>query len=179
MNQNLARYHARSPRYILNTEDDSLIRVAGPRQIPWEEGTEIRNVSLTGLAFTAPEDLCPVLGEIIKIQFQAPGGKQMASYAIVTRLDPVDEAQKILVGLHFYKMEMGHRVVLAQGLARKLKDISDREKILQMQEGARFSITESFPQFILMVNYFVLWAALMQILAQENWLQLFRTWLRF
>src|SRR4051812_43426462 len=123
MNQNLARYHARSPRYILNTEDDSLVRVAGPRQTPWEEGTEIKNVSLTGLAFVAPDDLCPVLGEIIKIQFIAPGGQQMASHAIVTRLDNI-EGKKILVGLHFYKMEMGHRVALAQGLARKIKEIS-------------------------------------------------------
>ena len=179
MNQNLARYHARSPRYILNTDDDSLIRVAGPRQIPWEEGTEIKNVSLTGLAFTAPEDLCPVLGEIIKIQFQAPGGKQMASYAIVTRLDPMSDPETILVGLHFYKMEMGHRVVLAQGLARKLKDISDREKILHMQEGRKLSWMESFPQFFIMLNYFVLWAVLMQILSHENWLQTFRSWLPF
>jgi len=177
MNQNLARFHARSPRYILNTEDDSLIRVAGPRQIPWEEGTEIKNVSLTGLAFTAPDDLCPVLGEIIKIQFQAPGGKQMASYAIVTRLDPVPVTAKILVGLHFYKMEMGHRVVLAQGLARKIKDIADRENIIRLQEGPGFSMVETFPQFILMANYFVLWVILMQILANENWLQMLKSWL--
>lgn len=178
MNQNLARYHARSPRYILNTEDDSLIRVAGPRQLPWEEGTEIKNVSLTGLAFTAPEDLCPILGEIIKIQFQAPGGKQMASYAIVTRLDPADGGI-ILVGLHFYKMEMGHRVVLAQGLARKLKDISDREKIISMQEDKGVSFVASFPQLLLMANLFVIWAILMHFLAQENWLQTFRSWLGF
>lgn len=178
MNQNLARYHARSPRYILNTDDDSLVRVAGPRQIPWEEGTEIKNVSLTGLAFTAPEDLCPVLGEIVKIQFQAPGAKQLASYAIVTRLDPI-ENEKILVGLHFYKMEMGHRVALAQGLARRLKDISDRQKILSMQEEARFSLVASFPQFVLMTNYFVVWALLMQLIAQENWLQNFAKWLGF
>lgn len=179
MNQNLARYHARSPRYILNTEDDSLIRVAGPRQIPWEEGTEIKNVSLTGLAFTAPEDLCPVLGEIIKIQFKAPGGKQMASYAIVTRLDPIPGSPVVLVGLHFYKMEMGHRVVLAQGLARKLKDISDRERIIQLQEGAHFSLSTSLPRLFLMLNYFVLWAIFMQILVNENWMQTFRSWLNF
>lgn len=177
MNQSLARYHARSPRYILNTEDDSLIRVAGPRQVPWEEGTEIKNVSLTGLAFVAPEDLCPILGEIVKIQFQPPGAKQMASYAIVTRLDPHEEG-KILVGLHFYKMEMGHRVALAQGLARKLKEISEREKLLQLQEGTRFSWAD-FPQWFLMANFFVLWVLVMQILSQENWLQSFRTWLGF
>lgn len=177
MNQNLARYHARAPRYILNTEDDSLIRVAGPRQIPWEEGTEIKNVSLTGLAFTAPEDLCPVLGEIIKIQFLAPGAKQMASFAIVTRLDNFDNHQ-ILVGLHFYKMEMGHRVTLAQGLARKLKDISDREKILSLHDGKMsFSLSENFPNVVLMLNYFVLWGMAMQLFTHNKWLDFFRSWL--
>jgi hypothetical protein len=176
MNQNLARYHARSPRYILNTEDDSLIRVAGPRQVPWEEGTEIKNVSLTGLAFVAPDDLCPVLGEIIKIQFLVPGSKQMASYAIVTRLDSIEQS-KILVGLHFYKMEMGHRVALAQGLARKIKDISDREKIMDLQDGKKdFSMSNNFPQIVLMLNYFVLWGLLMQVVTQQNWMQIFRSW---
>ena len=176
MNQNLARFHARSPRYILNTEDDSLVRVAGPRQVPWEEGTEIKNVSLTGLAFTAPEDLCPILGEIIKIQFLVPGARQMASHAIVTRLDVQNNAT-ILVGLHFYKMEMGHRVALAQGLAQKMKDISDREKIMALQDGKK-SLIENFPQLILMLNYFVLWGMLMQFLTKSEWLQAFSKLLR-
>lgn len=178
MNQNLARYHARAPRYILNTEDDCLIRVAGPRQVPWEEGTEIKNVSLTGLAFLAPEDLCPILGEIVKIQFQPPGAKQIASYAIVTRLDPA-ENDKVLVGLHFYKMEMGHRVAIAQGLARRLKEISDREKIANFQNGAFNSWRRSFPQIFLMVNYFVIWTLIMGLLSQESWLQNLKSWLNF
>lgn len=38
----LAKYHGRSPRYILDTEDESLVRVAGPQQVPWEEGTAIK-----------------------------------------------------------------------------------------------------------------------------------------
>lgn len=182
MNQNFARYHARAPRYILNTEDDSLVRVAGPRQVPWEEGTEIRNVSLTGLAFVAPEDLCPILGEIVKIQFNAPGAKQMASHAIVIRLDPLPR-DEVLVGLHFYKMEMGHRVMLAQGLARKIKDVADRQKLVKMQDSSRSLSTgewsEQFPQRVLMVNYFVLWVMVMQLLTQENWFLLFNSWLRF
>ena len=177
MNQNLARYHARSPRYILNTEDDSLVRVAGPRQTPWEEGTEIKNVSLTGLAFIAPDDLCPVLGEIIKIQFIAPGGKQMASHAIVTRLDTID-AKKILVGLHFYKMEMGHRVALAQGLARKIKEVSDRENLISLQDGNGPVSADAFPQTMLMLNYFVLWAVLMHVLTQPHWMQILQNWMR-
>jgi len=117
---NLAKYHGRNPRYILSTDDDFLIRLAGPHQTPWEEGTEIQNVSLTGLAFTAEPDLCPLLGEVIKIQFTVPAAKQMACFAIVTRLDQKNR-NTMLVGVHFYKLEMPQRIVLAQGLARKFK----------------------------------------------------------
>jgi hypothetical protein len=127
MTPNLARYHGRYPRYILQTEDDYLVRVAGPQQTPWEEGTEIKNVSLTGLAFTAPADLCPILGEVIKIQFTPPGARQLASYAIVIRLDQ-ESGDRYLVAVHFYKMEMPHRIALAQGLARKLREVQIREE---------------------------------------------------
>lgn len=181
MNQSFARYHARAPRYILNTDDDNLVRVAGPRQIPWEEGTEIKNVSLTGLAFVAPEDLCPILGEIVKIQFQVPGAKQMASHAIVIRLDPLSN-EEILVGLHFYKMEMGHRVMLAQGLAKKIKDASDRKKSSKLDGSLsvdKAEWVEQFPQRVLLANYFILWVMIMQLLTQENWLGLFSSWFSF
>lgn len=153
----LARYHARSPRYILDTEDENLVRVAGPHQTPWEEGTQIKNVSLTGLAFTAPEDLCPLLGEVIKIQFIPPGGKQMACHAIVTRLENITE-NRTLVGVHFYKLEMAHRIALAQGLARRFKEHQDRGEIdgLLNKEPSRLSLL-SFPQLFIMAVLGVLW----------------------
>lgn len=119
---NLARYHGRSPRYILDAEDDSLIRIAGPQQIPWEEGTQIQNISLTGLSFTAPDDLSPILGEVIKIQFRLPTGKQIASHSIVTRLEHRKRNHLVLVGVHFYKMDTLTRVNLAKSLIYKLKN---------------------------------------------------------
>lgn len=152
MTQSLAKYHGRSPRYILNTEDDSLIRLAGPQQIPWEEGTEIQNVSLTGLAFSAPTDLCPILGEVIKIQFLAPGGHQLASYAIVTRVE--NKGLKSLVAIHFYKMEMGHRIALAQGLAKKLKETTSEPS----PSTQSLFQNEKFTGGILAGTYFALWA---------------------
>lgn len=121
MTQSLAKYHARSPRYILQPQDNTLIRVAGPRQIPWEEGTDIKNISLSGLAFTAPIELCPIVGEFIKIQFQVPASSQMACYGLVTRLEPLGETE-MLVGIQFYKLEMPHRIALLQGLAQRLKE---------------------------------------------------------
>lgn len=158
---NLARYHGRSPRYILNTEDENLIRVAGPKQTPWEEGTEIKNVSLTGLAFIAPNDLCPLLGEVIKIQFVTPGSKQMACYAIVTRLDE-NSRDNTLVGVHFYKLEMAQRIVLAQGLAKKLKEVHDRNQIDDLLNGKTRNINlMNLPQLTMMFFLAVLWCGLM------------------
>lgn len=155
MAQGLARYHGRAPRYILNTQDDSLIRVAGPKQMPWEEGTDIKNISLTGLAFTAPSDLCPLLGEVVKIQFDVPGSQQMACYAIVTRIDPL-KSQKMLVGVHFYKLEMAQRIALAQGLSRKLKDQMDQQATLS---GAQIAVTpKDFLKVLLMSALLAGWS---------------------
>lgn len=151
----LARYHGRAPRYILNTEDDSLIRVAGPKQTPWEEGTEIKNVSLTGLAFMAPTDLCPILGEVVKIQFTPPGSQQIACYGIVIRLDEINESSR-LVAVHFYKMEMPHRIALAQGLAKKLKDIQDRERI-ESAMHPQISLSHKIPTFFFMGFVLLCW----------------------
>ncbi len=172
MTQGFARYHARLPRYILDTQDDELIRVAGPRQVPWEEGTEIRNVSLTGLAFTAPEDLCPILGEVIKIQFLVPGGKQMACHAIVTRLDP-DRPHKILVGVHFYKLEMPHRIALAQGLTQKFKSNLQSSENL---EDANLRPLKVVGQVFMMSFLLSIWSWLMLTLLEigyHGYLQLF------
>ena len=107
----LAKYHGRAPRYVLNTEDNNLIRYSGSERWSWEEKTEIRNVSLTGLSFIAPSDLSPLLGEIIKIQFVIPGSKQMACYAIVIRIDKDGDFEN-LIAVHFYKLDRLQRINL-------------------------------------------------------------------
>lgn len=164
MNQTLARYHARSPRYTLNTEDNSLIRVAGANQVPWEEGTEIKNVSLTGLAFTALTDLCPVLGEVIRIQFVAPGGKQMATHALVTRIDKINK-ETSLVAVHFYKMEMGHRVALAQGLSRRTKSMGPS---IDIGIPPLTTFKDRWPSAVFMVVTSTLWLELFFLIQRYN-----------
>ncbi|MES3036272.1 MAG: PilZ domain-containing protein [Bdellovibrionota bacterium] len=166
MSQNLAKYHSRSPRYVLNSDDESLVRLSGPHRTPWEEGTEIRNVSLTGLAFTAHDDLCPQLGEVIKIQFTVPGGKQMACYGLVTRIDPLtrkrdmhedifSKSSKKLVGLHFYKLDLPQRVALAQGLTKKVKNGNFDPGLLTPSD---FQIPMfEFPTLIFMASLLGVW----------------------
>lgn len=122
----LQRYYQRAPRYILIPEDDFLVRVAGPKQIPWEEGTEIMNISGTGLAFTAPVYLAPNIGEHIKIQFSVPNSGQMAAFAQVTRIDAWSD-ERVLVAIKFEYMDWAQQIYLRQGLANKLR--SQIEKV--------------------------------------------------
>jgi len=134
MTSSLAKYHARSPRYVLQPQDNTLIRLAGPKNIPWEEGTDIKNISLTGLVFTAPSDLCPSIGEFIKIEYTIPGSQKMAAHAMVTRLEEMSPS-KTLVGVKFFRLELAQRVILAQSLALKLREqqirrLEDRRKNL-------------------------------------------------
>lgn len=159
MSNSLAKYHARSPRYILQPQDNTLIRVAGPRQVPWEENTEILNISLTGLAFSAPPDLCPIIGEVIKIQFEAPGSKQMACYGLVTRLEPRSRSE-MFVAVKFYKLDMPHRVLLAQGLAMKLRD----QQLKRMENERRLAVPLWSPWILLPLGLLGLWMYLLIIL---------------
>lgn len=126
MTSAVAKYHNRSPRYTLNTQDNCLIRYSGSERWAWEEKTEIKNISLTGLSFIAPADLSPIIGEIIKIQFSVPGGQQMACYAVIIRVDSENEFDN-LVAVHFYKLDRLQRLNLIQGLTQKIKTESEVE----------------------------------------------------
>lgn len=121
----LARYISRSPRYILQAQDNTLIRVAGPHQTPWEEGTEIKNVSLSGLAFTAANDFCPQVNETIKIQFEAPGAKQFACFATVSRIETGPTMS--LVAVRFQQLEFAQRLYLQKSVSKKIKDHGSKE----------------------------------------------------
>lgn len=169
----LARFHSRSPRYTLNTEDDSLIRVAGPKQTPWEEGTEIKNVSLTGLAFLAPSDLCPVLGEVIRIQFTPPGAKQVACYGIVTRMDDEGTESK-LVAVHFYKMDMSHRIALAQGIARKIRDHGEHDRLEGALTPVSSSKSQQLPGFFFLGCIALVWLECLFLFIHYGYEGLFR-----
>jgi hypothetical protein len=163
MTSTLPKYHPRSPRYILQPQDNTLIRVAGPQQVPWEEGTDIKNISLTGLVFTAAADLCPDIGELMKIEYDVPGSKRMAVYAMVTRLEAFSNG-KTLVAVKFYRMELAQRVILAQALALKL-----REQQLKRLEARRKNA--GFLKRYLPVLFLLAWSVLFYALSTWNWAQ--------
>jgi hypothetical protein len=157
MQNGLARFQPRYARYTLSPIEDSFIRVAGPNQTPWEEDTEILNISLTGLAFTAPLELAPKLGEVIKIEFKSPEQQKMACYAIVSRLESM-RTENVLIGIRFYKMTMPQRIGLATGLAQKLKE--------QIEKNEKKQKIELFKNIITNPSKFVFWLMGLTILSQ-------------
>ena len=140
MTTSLARYHGRSPRYILNTEDNSLVRLSGASQLSWEEKTELRDISLTGLSFLAQQDLSPQIGEVIKIQFSVPGSQQMACYAVVIRIEKINQFDN-MIGVHFYKLDRSQRLNLVQGLAEKVQKNMLPENYTQNKMNTIISIS--------------------------------------
>jgi hypothetical protein len=119
--ERLEQYIARSPRFILSPEDNTLIRLSGPQRTPWEEPTEIRDFSISGLSFTAPTELSPKISETIKIQFSPPGQKEMACFAKVIRIEPFSEGLQ-LIGVEFFELNPMQRFFVARGVAYKMVD---------------------------------------------------------
>jgi len=153
----LAKYLNRSPRYTLNTQDNCLIRYSGNERWPWEEKTEIKNISLTGLSFSAPADLVPNIGEIIKIQFSVPGGQQMACYAVVIRMDPGGDFETS-VAVHFYKLDRLQRLNLLQGLTHTVKVNEPKTTVTSAKIIAALGlILTSLCWFTLMKIFFSKW----------------------
>lgn len=148
----LAKYIERSPRYILQPEDNTLIRMAGPQQIPWEEGTEIQNISLTGLAFTAPADLCPILGEVVRIQFAAPQASQMACHALVVRMDSLNDSTT-LVGVRFTKLDFAQRLFLAHHLSMQLRE----QQEMRRRERFRTQWKMNVPRLVMAWFFLGVW----------------------
>jgi hypothetical protein len=131
MTQVHSLYHQRSPRYILLPQENCLIHIAGPKQVPWEEGTEIKNISSTGLCFTAPEILAPKHGEYIKIQLDIPGSQVMACHGKVSRVEKID-SDTLLVGIEFEALSEFQRRNLFRGL--KGKKFQDDVSTMEMGE---------------------------------------------
>ncbi len=121
------KHYARAPRYVLRPFENQLIRFSGPQNEPWEEQTEIENLSMTGLIFSAPRSLCPGTGELVKIQFEVPGSVQMACYAVVTRLETEDSSDFVKVAVKFENLLPAHRNVLRRGLGIRLQSENEDE----------------------------------------------------
>lgn len=89
------RYFARSPRYVFQTEDGTLVRFAPMQTKGVIAKAAIRDLSETGLSFTLPitEPVAnlPDEGTALKIEFPIPGRPSIACFATVTRVEQRSE----------------------------------------------------------------------------------------
>ena len=86
-----SRFYPRAPRYTLRANDDNQMRFALMQTRGSAFDTVLHDVSTTGLKFTVFNTEVPRRGldegDVIKIEFKIPSGKQIACFATVTRVE--------------------------------------------------------------------------------------------
>jgi hypothetical protein len=100
-------------------------------------------------------DLCPIVGEFIKIQFKLPGGKPMACHALVTRLES-RKNHRILVGVQFQKLQNSHKLLLVQALSEKLRNQMSSEDAFDVY--GREQRKYRFKLYLIAALFFTLWS---------------------
>jgi hypothetical protein len=90
----------------------------------------------------------------------------MAAHALVTRLEDLTPS-KTLVGVKFFRMDLAQRVILAQGLALKL-----REQQINKLKSRREKIgwRGRYLPFVLLL----LWSATIYFMSSWTWIQYLR-----
>ena len=146
MSEILSQYFQRSPRYILLPQDQCLIRVSGPKQTPWEEGTEIKDISNSGLSFTAPNIILPRMGESIRVQFDVPGSQSMACYAKVIRIEK-NMNDNSLIAIQFESLNSVQQWNLSRGLKRKK---TTENNVISINRGG---LSPAIPKWIELAFY--------------------------
>jgi PilZ domain len=86
---------ARSPRYVFQTEDSSLVRFAPMETKGISQRAVIQDLSESGLSFTLPitepSSSLPEEGSPLKVEFPIPGRTSIACFATVTRVEQRSE----------------------------------------------------------------------------------------
>ncbi len=125
------RYFTRSPRYILQTSDERLLRFASMNTRGQSTATKVLNLSESGLAFEIHPDHSPSEGDVLKVEFDVPNQSRIACFATVTRVET--EELLHLVGLQFRNLPVAYRNLLAHGL----KEVAHTEIILDWKSFRR------------------------------------------
>lgn len=133
MSTTVKKLYPRSPRYTLNIDEKRVLRFSGLPKGSKDFFTEILNLSETGMAFTLPYLDNPKMDEEIKIQFTPPGGKQIACFAKVKRIEHQNfkddfgtNITKKVVGVFFINIHPEHIKSLNTILGKKFSQIHEQ-----------------------------------------------------
>ena len=124
----------RSPRYTLRATDQKKLKFAIEGDSTHIYSTSLVNISMTGLAFVTQRSACPKLNDLIKLEFQIPGGPQVAWWGKVVRIENYRERQwnqennesfiptEKLVAVSFEKIPKQLKAEISNGLSYKIKE---------------------------------------------------------
>ena len=142
------KFIQRSPRYIIQPNDDRYVRFARKEDTEQSYTTRLLNISTTGLAFVADRDCSPNIGDLIKVEFPI-GSERFAWWGRVVRLqeyqqsvwstanDPSLISDDIFIGVHFHDLPIGHSEEIKKHLEHKFIELvksQNKEKLLTLVE---------------------------------------------
>lgn len=182
MSATAGRYFPRSPRYVLNANDQNIMRFAAMNTRGKSSIARLRDLSETGLAFTlptspeGPTEGLPDEGDAIKIEFAIPGEKQMACFATVMRVEARTEWDKdwgnrgyTLIALQFRNLPKGHLRSLQISLTGHTSQAQDEQIINDDTSLTSLSRALSLGGAFLLLTL----ALFLMVLAPQAWLSPF------
>lgn len=124
-------YTQRSPRYVFQAQDGTLVRFAAMQTKGIASRAVIRDLSESGLSFTVPitETSLPDEGFPLKVEFPVPGRGTIACFATVTRVEQREEwvpewgsRGYHLIALQFRHLPTPHLRAIQKGLQGRVSD---------------------------------------------------------
>jgi hypothetical protein len=174
-----SRYVPRAPRYIYRPQDQRLMRYKPMEILASSVRAQARDVSTSGISFVVPPGEAPFEGEILKIEWVLPGGKQLAWFASVVRIesridwDPRggDVAQTI-VALRFHQVSPLLTKAIQKSLAPHVgKEESVRDEIAYDLNSLTRKQIAAFSSLLVGVTA----AFILMAVPMELWLRPFRS----
>lgn len=157
-----ARYYQRSPRYVFRPGDRSLMRFAGMESKGDATHARIRDLSSTGLSFIVEGSDSPFENELLKIEFEIPGDKQVAWFATVVRVETRSEwnpqlgdQTHTLIALRFRPLPLPFQQAIEKSINGR---INEDEEVLAGPQDLSAVATFAAASFALLTSF--LWMSL-------------------
>jgi hypothetical protein len=127
-NRKVEELYPRAPRYVVDFDDNHVLRFAHMPRGSKALYTRIINLSESGMAFLIPYLSAPQLNEKIKLEFTAPNSEPIACFANVVRVqihksyshDQKPQTFK-LIAVTFDNIHPKQRQMLASGINQQFK----------------------------------------------------------
>lgn len=175
MANSLRQFINRAPRYILNADDNRLLRVVRDGTLHKIITSELINISETGLIFSVDRQVAPRIGEMIKVEFATTLAEEgFAWFARVMRIELPEEqfswknrSTTVRVGIRFEKLPAGHADRLRRQLNEKFEQLRN-ERRLRLARQSRAWMADHGLQLAIYVFATLATVAILYILSRPS-----------